>query len=187
MISAPGTCRLCWRLKIFFQHQLSGGEIKQIIWQAVYIFRSIRSGEGVPPCRRASDQSELSWDNPSCQSVKTAAWWDPATARIIFWISFSPSSQHYDAWLGKYHLHWHCGSTSLHSPIYILQCSECFWSVNRTDVFIKYCQDQIDSVFSLSVGSLFHCFPNHQIFHGSQSYFYYSLSFCPARYQEWWW
>ena len=98
MISALGTCRLCWRLEIFFQHQLSSGEIKQIIWQAVYIFRSIRSGGRVPPCRRAADQSELSWDNPSCQSVKTAAWWDPATARIIFWISFSPSSQHYLAW-----------------------------------------------------------------------------------------
>ena len=89
MISALGTCRLSWRLKIFFKHQLSGGEIKQIIWQAVYIFRSIRSEERVPPCRRAAGQSELSWDNPSCQSVKTGAWWDPALARIIFWISFS--------------------------------------------------------------------------------------------------
>ena len=51
MISALGTCRLSGRLKIFFKHQLSGGEIKQIIWQAVYIFRSIRSGER---CRRAA-------------------------------------------------------------------------------------------------------------------------------------
>ena len=89
MISALGICRLSGRLKIFFKHQLSGGEIKQIIWQAVYIFRSIRSGPRGPPCRRAADQSELSWDNPSCQSVKTAAWWEPATARIIFWILFS--------------------------------------------------------------------------------------------------
>ena len=77
-------------------------EIKQIIWQAVYIFRSIRWGDREPPCRWAVDQSELSWDNPSCQSVKSAAWWDPATARIIFWILTSTSIHHYDAWLGKY-------------------------------------------------------------------------------------
>ena len=93
MISALGTCRLCWRLKIFFKHQLSSGEIKQIIWQAVYIFRSIRSGERVPPCRRAADQSELSWDNPSCQSVKTAAWWDSSPTGIIFRIIFQ-AAQH---------------------------------------------------------------------------------------------
>ena len=88
MISALGTCRLSWRLKIFFKHQLSGGEIKQIIWQAVYIFLSI-GWHFAARCRRA-DQWEGCWDNPSCQSVKTGAWWDPALARIIFWISFSP-------------------------------------------------------------------------------------------------
>ena len=115
MISALGTCRLSGRLKIFFKHQLSGGEIKQIIWQAVYIFRSIRSGERVPPCRRAADQSELSWDNPSCQSVKSGAWWDPARARIKFWISFStPAFIITRLGLGQ----------SISVSQYILQCSE---------------------------------------------------------------
>ena len=146
MISALGTCRLCWRLKIFFKHQLSGGEIKQIIWQAVYIFRSIRSGGRVPPCRRAADQSELSWDNPSCQSVKTAAWWDPATARIIFWISFSPHSQAVIV-LGYI----------THTNTLDLQCSECSSDSHQSpeQMFIKYSLNIVKIKLSLGFLSIF--------------------------------
>ena len=153
MISALGTCRLSWRLKIFFQHQLSGGEIKQIIWQAVYIFRSIRWGERLPPGRRAVDQSELSWDNPSCQSETGAAWWEPATAGIIFWISFS--SQHSSLRC----LAWEISLTPTLSE-YIGQCSECSSDSDQSPqhmlkVFIKYCPDEIKSGCSNFVGSLF--------------------------------